>query len=108
MIIKPVIKNGGSAFRGNTTQAHRPMPFVKEVLLRKRRDYIKVVSLREWCDRNFISRDTGYKLIKFKYLVGFRRHGQWWVTANTDCMKQLLEYLDLEKLFFDVSQGSSG
>ena len=98
MNIEPVRKIGGSAFVGNSTQAHRPISQFKD------RDYLKVVSLREWCDRNFISRDIGYKLIKLKYLIAFRRHGQWWVTVNPDCKSQLLEYLDIEKLAFDLVQ----
>ena len=96
--IEPVIKYGGSAFNGNTTQAHQPISRIKD------RDYLKVVTLKEWCDRNFISRDFGYKLIKQKYLFGFRRHGQWWVTSNPDCKKELLTLLDVEELFFDVLQ----
>lgn len=100
--IKPVTKIGGSAFVGNTTQAHRPIPQIKD------KNYLHVVTLCEWCQRNFISRDLGYKLIKLKYLIAFRRHGQWWVTANPDCLTSLIELLGVEKLLFDVDQGLSG
>lgn len=95
---EPVIRISGSAFMGNTTQAHRPIPRIKD------QSYLKVVTLREWCDRNFISRDLGYKLIKLKYLIAFRRHGQWWVCANPDCLNSLIELLDVKKLLFDVEQ----
>ncbi len=101
--IEPLVKNGGSAFVGNTTQAYHPLSRIEDPL-NKKLDYVKVVSLKEWCDRNFISRDTGYKLIKLKYLVGFRRHGQWWVTANPNCKSELLERLGVEKLIFEVMQ----
>lgn len=102
-MIEPVIKLGGSAFNGNSTQASRPIPQIIDPNNPKL-DRLLVVSLREWCDRNFISRDMGYKLIKLKYLVAFRRHGQWWVTANPDCVKEIINLLDVEKLVFDVAQ----
>lgn len=98
MKIEPVIKNGGSAFNGNTTQAYHPIPNLKD------RDYLKVVTLTLWCERNFVTPRIGYKLIKLKYLIAFRRHGVWWVTANPECVEQLTEYLGVEKLLFDVSQ----
>ena len=96
--IEPIIKNGGSAFCGNTTQASHPISRIKD------KDRLKVVSLANWCDRNFISRDLGYKLIKMKYLIAFRRHGQWWVTANPDCIDRLIELLGVDELLFDVEQ----
>ena len=100
--IQPQIKIGGSAFNGNTTSAHRPQPhLLDENRLPKT---TKVVSLRIWCERNFISKDVGYTLIKRGYLVGFRRHGVWWITSNPDCINELLEYLGVEKLAFDVEQ----
>ena len=98
MNIEPVKKIGGSAFNGNTTQASRLISQFKN------QNSVKVVSLKEFCDRNFISRDTGYKLIKLKYLVAFRRHGKWWVTTNSECKSELLEYLDIEKLAFDPKE----
>ena len=105
--IEPVIKNGGSAFVGNTKQAYHPLSKIEDPL-NKKLDYVKVVSLKEWCDRNFITRRVGYKLIKLKYLTAFRRHGQWWVCANPNCIDQLIEYLGIEKLLFDVVQSLSG
>lgn len=96
------LKIGGSAFNGNTTQANRPISYIKD------RAYVNVVPLSLWCQRNFISRDTGYKLIKLKYLVAFRRHGQWWVSSNPDCFDELTEYLDVDSLLFDGLHDSSG
>ena len=95
---KPTVKIGGSAFMGNSTQAHRPISRIDDS------EQLYVVTLREWCDRNFITRKVGYRLIKVKYLIAFRRHGQWWVCANPDCIERLLEYLGVEELFFDVVQ----
>ena len=96
--IAPRVKIGGSAFMGNSTQAHRPLSRLST------QNYLAVVTLRQWCEGNFITRRIGYKLIKLKYLIAFRRHGQWWVTANPDCIEQLLEVLGQEKLLFDVPQ----
>lgn len=98
MNIKPATKIGGSAFIGNTTQAHRPKSQIKD------QNNLKFVTLTFWCQQNFISRDMGYKLIKLKYLIAFRRHGQWWVTANPDCIEQITELLGVEKLLYDVEQ----
>lgn len=94
--IKPTVKIGGSAFMGNTTQTNRPIPHLID------KDKLAIVSLVDWCDNNFISRDIGYKLIKLGYLIGFRRHGSWWVAANPNCIEQLLEYLGMDKLLFDA------
>ncbi|MEY2832275.1 MAG: hypothetical protein RLZZ574_1533 [Cyanobacteriota bacterium] len=96
--IEPIIISGGSAFNGNTIQGTRPKTRIEK------QDYVKVVSLALWCKRNFISRDTGYKLIKLKYLITFRRHGHYWVCADPLCKPQLLEFLGIEKLLFDVEQ----
>lgn len=96
--IKPMFIFGGSAFVGNTVQGTRPQTRIDN------RDYVEVVSLAFWCERNFISRDTGYKLIKLKYLIAFRRHGYYWVCANPSCLPQLKEFLGLEMLLFDVEQ----
>jgi hypothetical protein len=64
-----IIIRSGSAFNGSTIQGTRPLSKIDF------KDYVKVVSLSYWCKQNFISRDTGYKLIKLKYLIAFRRHG---------------------------------
>lgn len=99
--IKPTVNyGGGSAFRGSTTQAYYPLSQIPLPDI----DVVKVVSLAQWCRRNFISRDIGYTLIKKSYLIAFRRHGYWWVTANPQCKTELLEYLGVEKLAFDVEQ----
>ncbi len=98
MEIEPVIKLGGSAFVGNRRMGTRPLPKINEQI------YLNVVSLKQWCDGNFISRDTGYKLIELKYLIAFRRHHIWWVAENPDCAEQLLEYLGIEELLFDAVQ----
>jgi hypothetical protein len=96
--IKPIIICHGSAFNGNTIQGTQPLNRIDN------QDYVKVISLTLWCKRNFISRDTGYKLIKLKYLIAYRRHGYYWVCANSLCLPQLLEFLGVEKLLFDVEQ----
>lgn len=98
MEIEPELKLGGAAFVGNRRMGTRPLPRINEL------NYLNVVSLKEWCDRNFISRDTGYRLIELKLLIAFRRHNYWWIACNPDCLPQLLEYLGVEKLLFDVKQ----
>ncbi len=94
--IEPTIKISGSAFQDNSINNYRPISHIKN------RDNTKVVSLAEWCQQNFVSRDIGYTLIKQKLLIGFRRHGYWWVAANPACYEELLEYLGLEQLYFDA------
>ncbi len=94
--IPETIKYGGSAFNGNALNANQPIGRVKD------NDHIKVVRLSEWCSKNFISQDIGYTLLKLKLLIGFRRHHIWWVAANPYCIDELLEYLNLEQLFFDA------
>lgn len=91
-----IYKNGGSAFNGNTTQANQPISSIKN---RERTNY---VSLTEFCQRNFITKRIGYKLIKKKYLIATRKFGQWWVCANPDCQTELLDYLNLDSLYFDA------
>ncbi|NJK56486.1 MAG: hypothetical protein HC939_11050 [Pleurocapsa sp. SU_5_0] len=86
------------AFVGNTIASTRPQTRIDD------QDYVKTVSLAFWCKRNFISRDTGYKLIKLKYLIAYRRHGYYWVCANPLCLPQLLEFLGVDSLLFDVEQ----
>ena len=98
MKIEPELKLGGAAFVGNRRMGTRPKPRIDE------QNYLKIVSLKEFCDRNFISRDTGYKLIELKLLIAFRRHNYWWVATDPICKKQLLEYLGVEELLFDVEQ----
>lgn len=96
--IEPLIINGGSAFRVNNLNSSRPVSRLTNS------NKVKVVSLTEWCSKNFISKRIGRKLIKLKYLIAFRYKGQWWVTANPDCLPELLEYLGIEELAFDVMQ----
>jgi hypothetical protein len=62
------------------------------------------VALLSLCRANFISIDVGYKLIKLKYLIAFRRHHIWWVTCNPLCKQELLDYLGIEQLLEDVEQ----
>lgn len=96
--IEPLVKNGGSAFQNNNLNSSRPLGrFVNS-------NKVKIVSLTEWCGKNFITKRVGRKLIKLKYLIAFRYKHQWWVTANSDCLPELLEYLNVEKLAFDVVQ----
>ncbi len=97
-LIEPTIINGGSAFCGNRLNATRPIGRINNSTR------VKVVSLSEWCQKNFISKRIGRALIKRKLLIAFRFKGQWWVTANPDCIEQLIEYLGVEKLAFDVIQ----
>lgn len=94
--IEPTIKNGGSAFRGVGLIGYRPVPQIKD------RHVTRYVSLSEFCARNFITRDTGYKLIRLKLLIGWRQKGRWWVCSNPDCIEQLLEYLGVDELLFDA------
>lgn len=96
MEIEPIIKRGGSAFRGVGLNNNRPLSRLND------RDNIKVVSLTDWCNGNFISKRSGQKLIKRKLLIGFRRHHVWWVTSNPDCIDELLDYLGIEQLLFDA------
>lgn len=93
-----IVISGGSAFNGSLIQGTHPLTRID------RRDYVNVVSLALWCKRNFITRDIGYQLIKRKYLIAFRRHGQYWVCTNPKCINELLEFLGIEQLFFDVEQ----
>lgn len=94
--IEPVIKRGGSAFRGIGLNNNRPLSRLND------RDRVKVVSLSDWCRGNFISKRTGRELIKRKLLIGFRRHHIWWVTVNSECLSELLNYLGMEQLLFDA------
>lgn len=94
--IEPTIKIGGSAFQGHKINANQPLPYLLS------REPTKVVSLTFWCQNNFISKKTGIKLIKKKLLIGFRLYGQWWVRHNPDCYDELIEYLGVEELAFNV------
>ena len=96
--IEPLIKNGGSAFQANSINATRPVERINHL------NKVQVVSLTEWCAKNFITKYTGRTLIKKKLLIGFRQKHQWWVTANPDCLQELLDYLGVEELAFDVMQ----
>lgn len=88
----------GSAFQNNYLNSTRPLSHLPD------KQKTNVVSLQLWCDRNFISKNVGRRLIVLKYLIAFRRHGKWWVCANSDCIEQLLEYLGVEQLPFDPIQ----
>ena len=94
--IEPTIKRGGSAFIGNSRIAKRPIPNLSD----GKPTY--VVSLAEFCARNFISPYQGYQVIDKKLLIAFKRYGKWWVRSNPDCINELLEYLGMEKLLFDA------
>lgn len=98
MEIEPYRKVHGSAYQNNYLNSTRP------IANRKNHSITSVVSLSEWCDKNFITKRVGRTLIVKKYLIAFRRHGKWWVCANPDCIEQLLEYLGVERLAFDVEQ----
>ena len=98
MNIEPIKKIHGSAFQNNYLNATRPIANLPD------RSRVNVVSLTEWCERNFISKRVGRTLIVKKYLIAFRRHHTWWVCANPDCMGELLDYLGVEQLAFDPFQ----
>lgn len=86
----------GSAFNGNKLNNSRPVTKLKD------RDINNYVSFTVWCKNNFITKDIGRNLIKKKLLIAQRLYGQWWVCANLDCLPELLDYLNLDKLYFDA------
>lgn len=88
----------GSAFNGNKLNSSHPLTTLKI----KDRDIVHYVSLTIWCNNNFISKKIGRNLIKKKLLIAQRLYGQWWVCANLLCLSQLLDYLGLDKLYFDA------
>ena len=94
----------GNAFNGSYINSNR-----LETNLSKSKNKVLVnqektnyVSLTEWCNKNFISKKIGRKLIIKKLLIGQKLYGQWWVCANIDCLEKLLDYLEIQKLFFDA------
>lgn len=97
MEIEPTFKLSGNAFQGSNIMTTRPLSHLPNI------DSTNVVSLSEWCEKNFISKNQGRTLIKRKLLIAFRRHHVWWVAANPDCIEELLEYLGVEKLAFDAN-----
>lgn len=97
MEFDPVIKISGAAFVGNTLIGTRPLPHLPE------RELTNFVSLSQWCEQNFISKNQGRTLLKRKLLVGIRRHHVWWVAANPDCLPELLDYLGVSELAFDAN-----
>lgn len=93
----------GSAFNGNAFNANR----ISSNLYEYRSGSIKnqektyFVSLTRWCNENFITKKVGRNLLAKNLLIGQRLYGQWWVCANRECLQQLLDYLNLDELFFD-------
>jgi hypothetical protein len=96
--IEPCLKLFGSAMVGNTLNSTRPLSRFKET------ESVKAVKLTDLCRANFITIDVGYRLIKLKYLIAFRRHHVWWITCNSLCKQELLDYLGIEQLLGDVEQ----
>lgn len=94
--IEPTPKISGNAFNGDRLMTSRPMPHLYHA------DKTNVVSLSDWCENNFITKNQGRTLLRRKLLVGFRRHHVWWVAANPDCINELLEYLGVDELAFDA------
>lgn len=95
----------GSAFNGNTLQSKYPLSSLykyenNSVVNREKTLY---VSLTDWCNGNFISKDMGRKLIAKRLLIGQKLYGQWWVCANLECLEELLDYLGVEQLLFDAA-----
>lgn len=86
----------GSAFMGNSIQATRPISAIRTSHL------TNYVSLSEWCQKNFITKRVGYRLIAQKLLIGQKKYGRWWVCANPDCINELIDYLGIEQLQFDA------
>jgi hypothetical protein len=96
--INSEIKQFGSAFQGNTLNSTRPLSRFTES------EKVAVVKLTDLCRANFITIDVGYRLIKLKYLIAFRRHHVWWVTCNPVCKQELMDYLGVNQLLGDVDQ----
>lgn len=96
--------NSGSAFNGNPLQAKR----VKSNLYKEENNQLvdiektNYASLTDWCNRNFISKDIAHTLLAKKLLIGQKLYGRWWVCANRECLIELLDYLNIEELFFDA------
>lgn len=91
------IYTSGSAFNGKKISGHHPIAH----LTLTQWEYTSYVSLTAWCNNNFISKKTGYNLIKKKLLIAQKMYGQWWVCANLQCLDELLDYLQLDELYFD-------
>lgn len=96
--IEPKIQLFGAAFQANTLNSTRPLSRLRNA------NCVAVVKLTQFCRGNFISIDVGYRLIKLKYLIAFRRHHIWWIAINPNCKQELLDYLGVEQLLFDVEQ----
>lgn len=86
----------GSAFNGNQINSTHPLSRLKN------REKTNYVSLTDWCKNNFISKNVGRNLIEKKLLIAQRLYGEWWVCANLECMEELLDYLNLDALYFDA------
>ena len=85
------------AFNGSKIMGTRPL---RDIPGRSKTYY---VTLTEWCQNNFISKDQGRTLIEKKLLIGMRFKGQWHVCANPHCLDELLEYMGIDQLFFDAN-----
>jgi hypothetical protein len=96
--IEPCIPLYGSAFQANTLNGTRPLSRLIDS------DRLVVVKLTKFCAENFISIDVGYRLIKLKFLIAFRRHHVWWIAINPLCKQELLDYLGVEQLLGDIKQ----
>jgi hypothetical protein len=90
--IEPYLKLSGSAFQGNTLNSTRPLSRFKTT------NEVAVVKLTDFCRANFITIEVGYRLIKLKYLIAFRRHHVWWISINSICQQELLDYLGVTEL----------
>lgn len=95
----------GSAFNGNTLQSNyiksNLYKYNNQVLVNE--EITNYVSLTQWCNGNFISKDIGRTLIAKKLLIAQKLYGQWWVCANQECLQELLDYLGVEQLLFDAN-----
>lgn len=91
----------GSAFNGNKLNSYRPTTRLKD------REKTNYVSLTDWCKNNFVTKRVARNLIKKKLLIAQGLHGQWWVSANLECLDELLDYLGLDALYFDADNNSA-
>ena len=102
-----VLLNSGSAFNGSGINRYRLKssiedldPVLNVIKIRKQTNY---VSFTQFCEQNFISKNIGRKLIQKKLLICQRLYGKLWVCSDPNCRQELLDYLNLQELFFDAN-----
>lgn len=60
------------------------------------------VSFTDFCKYNFITKEIGRTLIIKKYLICQRLFGKLWVCVNKPYKQELLDYLNIEQIFYDA------